>query len=454
MIVTLTVSNFRSFSEEETFSLVASNKLSGTHDNHLVEIPGSDSSVLRAGVLYGANGAGKSNFFKALEYLRSMALEGRGKGKGTGRDPFRFKDPAANSVFDLQFVCADQLFRYGIVVDDESVVEEWLVAIHGRKEKVIYERETTEDGTVNIVGPGLAGSSKKLDALITVGGPKEKTFLATIRDTLEKSDISEPIGAVLEWFKRGLNFVSPDANYWPLGHALGEDRDFKEFASEFMKAASTGIDDLNVSKEEISEEQLKLMLPRDLFGKVIQNTEEEGKSIVGLGEDKEVLIEKAGKHHYFLLTIQSLHRHESQNIVRFDLSEESDGTRRLLNLLPALHRLHKDGGVYVIDEVERSMHPLLIFKFMEFFLSGCGGERRQLIVTTHESNLLDQDLLRRDEIWFSEKDRSGATRLYSLSDYKVRNDLRLDKHYLQGRFGAVPFLGDVERLMEKEKVAL
>lgn len=453
MIVTFSVSNFRSFCEEETFSLVASKKLAGTHDNHLVQIPGTDASVLRAGVLYGANGAGKSNFFKALFYLRSMALNGRGKGKGTGREPFRFKDGVADSSFDVQFVANDRLYRYGMIVNDVTVVEEWLVEVVGKKEKSIYERVTDADGGVSVEGPGLKDGSKKLHALMTVGGPKEQSFLATIRATLEKSDFSESIETVLEWFERGLNFVRPDTNYWPLGHTLGEDSDFKEFASEFMRASSTGVDDLSVTKEELSEDQLKLMLPSDLFSKVLKNTEDEGKSIVALGDDKEVLIEKAGEHHYYLLTIQSLHRHEGQEVVRFDLSEESDGTRRLLNLLPALHRLHKDGGVFVIDEVERSMHPLLIYKFMEFFLSGCGGERRQLIVTTHESNLLDQELLRRDEIWFSEKNRNGATKLYSLSDYQARKDLKLDKHYLQGRFGAVPFLGDIEQLMQKEIIS-
>lgn len=454
MVVTFSVANFRSFEDEETFSLVASKKLSGTHDNHLVPIPGTDASVLRAGVLYGANGAGKSNFFKALFYLRSMALNARGKGKGTGCEPFRFKNECADSSFDLQFIADNKLYRYGMIVNDETVVEEWLVEVIGKKEKPIYERITDADGGVSVEGPGLKNGSRKLHALMTVGGPKEQSFLATIRATLEKNDFGDAIQTVIEWFERGLNFVRPDTNFWPLGHTLGEDSDFKTFASEFMRASSTGVDDLSVTKEELSEEQLKLMLPGNVYTQVIKNTEEEGKSIVALGEDREVLVEKAGEHHYYLLTIQSMHRHETSNVVRLDLSEESDGTRRLLNLLPALHRLHKDGGVFVIDEVERSMHPLLIYKFMEFFLSGCGGEQRQLVVTTHESNLLDQELLRRDEIWFSEKNKKGATKLYSLSDYQTRKDLKLDKHYLQGRFGAIPFLGDVEQLMEKEKVLL
>jgi uncharacterized protein len=117
--------------------------------------------------------------------------------------------------------------------------------------------------------------------------------------------------------------------------------------------------------------------------------------------------------------------------------------------MPALHPTAFTGTVHVIDEIDRSLHPILVKEFLEFFLKSSPGEYRQVIVTTHESNLLDQDLLRRDEIWFAEKDSTGATRLYSLLDFKVRNDLEIRKHYLQGRFGAIPFLGNIESLLPK-----
>jgi hypothetical protein len=131
-----------------------------------------------------------------------------------------------------------------------------------------------------------------------------------------------------------------------------------------------------------------------------------------------------------------------------DLDDESDGTRRLLDLLPALHQMQKQGGVYFVDEIDRSMHPILVRRLVEFFLASCGESPGQLMFTTHESSLLDLDLLRRDEIWFAEKDYEQATRLYSLADFKVRNDLEIRKHYLQGRFGAIPFLGNLDRLMK------
>ena len=110
-----------------------------------------------------------------------------------------------------------------------------------------------------------------------------------------------------------------------------------------------------------------------------------------------------------------------------------------------------NSAVYFIDEIDRSLHPILVKTFLESFLKSCSGGHRQVIVTTHESNLLDLDLLRRDEIWFVEKDQEGATRLYSLLDFKVRNDLEIRKHYLQGRFGAIPFLGDIDGLLQEKE---
>jgi AAA15 family ATPase/GTPase len=111
---------------------------------------------------------------------------------------------------------------------------------------------------------------------------------------------------------------------------------------------------------------------------------------------------------------------------------------------------NRQNKVYFIDEIDRSMHPILARKFLEYFLDSCVSDKRQIILTTHESNLLDLSLLRRDEIWFTEKDSESSTRLYSLSDFKVRNDLEIRRHYLQGRFGAVPFLGNLDQLLEDE----
>ncbi len=129
-----------------------------------------------------------------------------------------------------------------------------------------------------------------------------------------------------------------------------------------------------------------------------------------------------------------------------DITAESDGTRRLIDLLPALHLLLRSGGVCIIDEFDRSLHPIISFKIIELFLNNQTGLDSQLIVTTHESGLLNLNLLRRDEIWFVEKNKDGASSLYSLEEFVPRYDSDVGKGYLHGRFGAIPVVGDISKL--------
>ncbi len=203
---------------------------------------------------------------------------------------------------------------------------------------------------------------------------------------------------------------------------------------------------MEVSKKDVSRDDFKKLLPTS-FSKLLNDLEEDKTRIVRLDESSELVIERNNEDRLYRLSIQAAHEHKAGTVVNLDLDEESDGTRRLLNLLPALYHLSTEQAAYFIDEIDRSLHPILVKEFLHFFLRSCDTGLRQLIVTTHESNLLDLDLLRRDEIWFVEKDESASTRLYSLLDFKVRNDLEIRKHYLQGRFGAIPFLGSLEQLL-------
>jgi len=450
MIVSFSVSNFRSFSSEQTFSLVASHRLSGSHEDHAISIPGSSEKVLKIGVLYGANGAGKSNLFKALRYLKSVALHLRTKSTGTGREAFclgsRSDEP---STFDLQFVIADKLYRFGFKVDDQRITEEWLLEVIGSRERVLYERTTTKDGNVSVEAHWPPGTSPKLAALTTVGGPQNQSFLATLQTTLEKSDLGEELSSILFWFNNSLTFVAPNAPFKSLGAMLATDTNFKDFTNDFLKSSSTGVDSLQIEKQEITEAELYNILPEGMLPGHLERLRygRDTAATIRLGDGSEIMLEATPDNHYYKIAIQAAHAHPAGHFVPLDLKEESDGTRRLINLLPALYGLHASTQVYVIDEVDRSMHPALVWKFLEFFLRSPDTRQRQIIVTTHESHLLDLDLLRRDEIWFAEKDSSASTHLYPLTDFKVRKDLEIRKHYLQGRFGAVPFLGNIEQLL-------
>lgn len=449
MIVSFSVANFRSFFSEETFSLVASNRLS-SHAGHLAPIPNSSESVLRAAVIYGANGAGKSNLFKALKYVEHMALSPRTKNEGTGRTAFRFgPSESQESSFDLQFIAGGKLYRFGFKVDDNRVTEEWLAEILGTKEKTLYERVTDSSGDITIDAQGLRDVGEKLMALSKVGGPQNQLFLATIDANLEAPDLGEHVSNVIEWFRSDLKLIAPDEALAPIGAVMVDDADFLNFAGEFLRSSSTGVDHLRTTKTELTQEELRDLLPKSLTSKVLKDLAGGGigKAVITLSGGNDLLIERKDQTHFYTITIQAAHKNTSGTTVQLDLSEESDGTQRLLNLLPALSKLDSASSVYFIDEIDRSLHPILVWKFLDFFLKSCHGGKSQIILTTHESNLLDLELLRRDEIWFAEKDNAASTRLYSLMDFKVRKDHEIRKHYLQGRFGAVPFLGNLDCLM-------
>ncbi len=446
MVISFSVSNFRSFLSEQTLSLVSSNRLSGKHEDHAIDIPDSKEKVLKTSVLYGANGAGKSNLFKALQYVKSAILKSRKKHSGTGREAFRFHEEANQpSSFDLQFIAENKTYRFGFKVDDHRVLEEWLVQVVGTRETVIFERITNDEGKITISAPGFKPGNIRLNALVTVGGLQNQLFLATIFSTLEIEDVGSELKNIYFWFNESLQLISPNASYRSLGSLLANDDDFLDFAGNFLSASSTGVDHLEINKNEVSEEELRSLLSERDISELLEkiNDGNEGSAFVRLGEGKELLIEKGDENHYYSISIQASH----QSHYTLDLNEESDGTKRLLNLIPALHHLRSGNAVYFIDEIDRSMHPILAWRFMDFFLKSCKGGQRQIIITTHESNLLDLELLRRDEIWFVEKDTESSTQLYSMSDFKVRNDLEIRKHYLQGRFGAIPFLGDFDKLL-------
>jgi AAA15 family ATPase/GTPase len=446
MIVSFSISNFRSFASEETLSLVASNRLAG-HEDHSVPIPDSNERVLRVAVLYGANGAGKSNFVKALEYFKSLALRIRRGNTSTDREPFRFGEfEQEPSCFDLQFVVSDKLYRLGFKVDDHRVREEWLVRVVGGRDRPLYERVTNLDGEVTVDGKGLDGDAEKVRALATVGGRANQSFLATVLATVAPSDYGEQLTEIVLWLRRGLSLLGPTGSIRTMGRAFWDDPDLTGFASEFLNSVSTGVDRLKVGRREISDTEVRGLLPETIASSMLRPLRNGDVHRFTLDDGTELQVEGQNGNHYFILSLEAEHLDSKGSSIPLALQEESDGTQRLLFLIPALHQMRKRGAVYVIDEIDRSLHPMLVRTFMESFLRLRAQEQCQIIVTTHESSLLDQELFRRDEIWFAEKDSSSATRLYSLMDFKVRSDLEIRKHYLQGRFGAVPFIGGVDRL--------
>jgi uncharacterized protein len=448
MLVSFAVSNFRSFGAKQTFSLIASTRLGSAHEDHALPIPDSDERVLRAGVIYGANGAGKSNLLAALRYARTIILRQSKEACGTGRNPFRLADLCDQaSTFDLQFIAADKLYRYALSLDDERIIEERLLHVVGSRQGLIYERRTGGRGRVEISAPGLTGGSDRLKAVIKVGCRHNQSFLATTRAVLEDDDIGKTLTEVIDWLDNGLTLIGPEPTPNLSIERLATDVEFRQFAGDFLKASSTGIDYLKLDKEELSRDEAQ-MLVRSLARENQLET-----SGLRMSNGAALLIEHGkGGRRFYQVAIQAVHQHATRKETTLAWSEESDGTQRLLDLLPAAYQMKPGKFVYFIDAIDRSLHPLLVYEFLECFLRRCTRTPCQIIVTTHESHLLDLDLLRRDAIWFAEKSPTGATNLYPLTDFTVRKDLHVQKGYLRGRFGAVPSLGEIDRLLRRDGV--
>lgn len=250
MIVSFSVSNFRSFAGEQTISLVASREFAD-HPEHVVAIPDSPERVLRIAVLYGANGAGKSNLFKALQFLNAAAT---GQGR-VAQSAFRFANSADQpSIFDLQFIAGGKVYRYGVSIDQERVHEEWLYRVAGDSQQTVYERMTDSTGNVSITESNFSGD--KLQALRVVGGQQHRSFLSTVNTTLNAADLGDDLGNVLGWFRRNLRLIAPSTGFAELGTFLGRSPEFRDFASTFLRETSTGIDDLEVTTREVTKEEI------------------------------------------------------------------------------------------------------------------------------------------------------------------------------------------------------
>ena len=444
MLVSFSVSNFRSIGEEITLNMVASGRLTD-HPSHLVKIPGTDKSVVRTAVMYGANAAGKSNVIKAMKYAQSL-LQQRTESHLPSLSVFKFNETIASqpSTFEFRFVVSDTVFIYGMDVSSDVIEEEWLAVLDGGKETVVFSRD--KSGAVDVdnsVDVSEYGDSQFQLALQFISFAPLRLGQLALRRVLDvpAEFAGTTLTSIVQWLVQDLVILDNSEDACEVLIQIAENARLQKVAKEFLRTVDTGIDNLLIDEEERApyaweEEQMKMLrrngitefsLPFSCGGYV------DVQSVSGVSDK---VLERR---------LSSVHSVKGMDF-KLEFSEESDGTRLLLKYIPILCPSKLRACTYVIDELDGSLHPTVCREFIKAFAESCPDRNRQLIVTTHEAHLLDQDLLRRDEYWFVEKDDKQQTRLTSLSDFNVRNDLQLRKGYLQGRFGGIPVLGSDERL--------
>jgi len=420
MLVEFRVKNFRSFRDEQVLSLVASadKTLPG---NCVVE---GKQKLLKAAAVYGANASGKSNLIRAVAAMRDIVLNSVAytPGQKLGVTPFLFDSQSADepSMFEVTFYEDGVRYQYGFTATTERIEEEWLIAYPkgpGQKwfERVFNKKTETYDWKYSTFLTGekanLADKTRKNTLFLSVGAQWNNAQLTSIYKWFENSLM------VLD-SKHSLGSLTA-AMLGSLAMKTKADREMRQAIVGVMKEADLGISDILVKKKKVDLEKLKfpVHIPSDVREAVIRNLEE--------GFDVEILHTniKAGKN------------------VALPLEEESDGTQKFFRLLgPWRYACHR-GLTILVDELEASLHPLLTRQLVEVIQhEKLSREGAQLVFATHDTTLLDPELFRRDQVWFTEKDKGGGTQLCPLSDYKPRKGEAMQKGYLSGRYGAVPVL--------------
>ena len=452
MLIQFAVENYRSIESEVLLNLVPAK--SRIHPDHVLvsDKVGRAVKALPVAIMYGANASGKSNLISALEAVHKIVLSELESQHLLPVTPFRLDRRAAQRPCRFEFILKHRgvLYTYGFAATPTEIREEWLFAVFNRREVRVFER-TSQDG-VAVVEPGnsLASTKKERDRIefITEGLAPHQLFLSEA--ARRNVELLQPL---FGWFKNHLKIIAPNSTYTQLLQRTQGDERFANFLSRFLKAADTGIDEVHVSEKSVDKEEFILTLPEYLADVVRHKVPRDPELHLGLRVGNSIFgIRELGDEKLEITTIEIEHRTSEGEVVRFEPTEESDGTNRLMHLAPALLNLEDSDSVYVIDELDRSLHPALCRAFLQAFLDGIAkrGCQGQLILTTHETSLLDLRLLRRDEIWFVEKDERGSSQITSLAEFDVRADLRVDTGYVTGRFGAIPFVGDIRRLFAEE----
>jgi hypothetical protein len=436
MLIRFRVSNFLSFNDEVELSMIAGSSLNLI--DHIIKTGKSDIDLLRCAAVYGANASGKSNLIKAAEFARDFIIEGVKRDEKITPKPFKliaesYKKP---SKFEFEFFVSGKCYLYGFEITPSQVTSEWLYEIKKTTEKMLFERNTEKTKKV-VVEIGLSIKPKSEKDYLQKFSEGTRTNQLFLMKCFEDDSVHY-FDEIVEWFKE-LEFVFPSSRYklFPIDVAKGS-KILKEI-THFLQKFDTG-----VCRFETKKFDPKDVVPSDIIEDL--ETIDVGKEvIINTSRGEFYLVQKENEESTSnWLKIVFVHEVDGcDSKIAFDMSEESDGTLRLIDLIPML--IFENKTIFV-DEIDRSIHPALIYKFIELFLAN--KRTSQIVFTTHEDHLLDQELLRRDEVWFVEKDKNGASSLYSLEDYAPRKDLDIQKGYLHGRFGAIPFLGECNFLEE------
>ena len=399
------------------------------HSNRVPRIDRYQSRILPVAAIFGGNASGKTNFFRALNFARRLIVVGtRNPGNPIPLEPFKLDQGSASrpSRFAFELLIDDGLYDYSFSVTRESVIEEKLVKRTQRAERSLYER----NGQVIQFHQSLPDRNRLHFAFEST---RENQLFLTNSVLLN----IETFANIFKWFDEQLELIAPDSRFASFEY-------WNEDVSQHHARMKDVLEqlDLGVSRLDTEEVSLTRILPKELIDNLKENLPDNQLALIGIDSigNRHIVIRRNGN--LVAKKLVTFHRGIDGAEVKFEFLDESDGSQRMIDLLPAFLDLTsaKCQKVYVIDEFDRSLHTHLTRWLLEHYLLQCSRQSRsQLLFTTHDAQLIDQSLLRRDEIWITETNRHGSSHLISFGEYQdIRHDKDIRKSYLQGRLGGVP----------------
>lgn len=407
MLLEFSVENFLSFKERTTFSLIASRDKANPEN----VIKHNELNIVKIAAIYGANASGKSNLIKAIEFVASFVRNSSNKA-GKKIDhliPFKLDDNCLRkpSSFELVFIKNNIKYIYGFSADSTKIYDESLYYYPQKRLARIFERHDT-----NIFKFSNNIKEQKKLASRTL----DNSLYITTSANWNYGQTKE----AFDWFVEKFRYIDPNIGDIYTAKMLQEKNDMILPIKEFLFQADVGIIDVSAAIKDLSEDTIPKEIP-ELLKKYLLG---EG------GKITEINTYRAGKD-----------ENGNEKKIKFELDEESEGTIKMFNYAGPFLDVLEHGRVLVIDEFDTKLHPLLTKYLVELFHDPKRNKNdAQLIITTHDTNLLRAGIFRRDQIWFATKRPDLSTELYSLYEYKARNDEDTEKRYLAGRYGAIPLL--------------
>jgi AAA15 family ATPase/GTPase len=415
MLLEFRLRNFRSVRDEQVLNLLASSADKSQGETHLAPtglkaLP----HAVRSAVIYGPNASGKSNLLRGLAYMRGVVADSATviqPGQSYNVQPFRLDAASAQrpSDFEISFLVGGVRHQYAFSMTPQRIVSESLLVYTSIKPTQLFSRQH------------VVGQDDAYEFSAYLRGPRRLWQEATRANALFLSTAaqlnSEQLGPVFEWIVRNIVVMPANAMVMPdATTAMLSTEEGRHTVQQFLSDADFSIAAVSV----VSRRGVRTQFTLDAAG--LQAAQEERDLMVPLFE----------------------HR-TAQGAAIFELHDESEGTQRLFGLIAPFMDCLAEGRLLLVDELDSSLHTLLVRRLVSMFHSDAHNPKgAQLVFTTHDTSLLDQSLFRRDQIWFTEKDALQATRLYPLSDFSPRKQEALERGYLAGRYGAVPYLPPLE----------